>query len=251
MHSLKDFVTNNKYLLVAHRGSSGVAPENTLIAYQKAIEEGSDMIEMDVQVTSDNQLVTYHDYIPYGFNKGINNLTYEELQKIDVGIGYDTKYKNTQIPLLEHALELIQNKNYLMIEIKTIAINNFKNNSKILIDLIKKYNYIDKTLIGSFNLQALSNIKKDYPEIHTAAIKIPGDNRLPSEIKKIVKCDAYICSYEELSETIVKDAIENDLFIGVYSIDTKSQLIEVLNYNIKAIATNFPKKVREWFDEIK
>ncbi len=250
MKSLKDYVLENDFIVVAHRGSSGTAPENTLIAYQKAIEDGADMIEMDVQMTLDEQLITYHDFIPYGFEKEIYKLKYSEIRNIDVGIGFDLQYKNTYIPLLDEALNLINKKTYLMIEIKTLAINNFKNKARNLIELIKKYNYLDKTLFGAFNLQALSTLKKDYPEIHTAAIKIPGDNRLPSEIKKLTNCDAFICSIEELNDYIVNDVKENDLFLGAYSIDTKNQLEEVLKYKIKAIATNYPKKVRNWLNEI-
>ncbi len=249
MISLETFVKNKDILVVAHRGSSGAIPENSLSAYRQAIEDGSDMIEMDVQITLDNQIVAYHDFVPYGFEEDLSNLNYEVISNIDIGNGYDSKYKGEKIPLLEDAIKLIENKNYLMLEIKTIAGNNFTKNAEFLLDLIHKYNYLDKTLVGSFNHSALSILKKIQPNLRTAAIKIPGDVRLPSEIKTSIGCDAFICDIDELNHSVEEDSLNSGLFIGVYSIDTKSQFEEALKYNVTALATNYPSKVRQWLEE--
>lgn len=250
MLSLKDFVIDKKHFVVAHRGASGNAPENTLAAYQLAIDEGADMIEMDVQITQDGVFVAYHDFIPVGMDKDFEDLEYSDIEKIDVGIGYDIKYKGEKIPKLEDALSVIQNKCYVILEIKTLAVKNFKDNSEKLIELIDRFNYLDKTIFGSFNYSALAQLKKMNPNIHTAAIKIPMDNRLPSELKKLIGCESYICSVEEVSDEIYQDAIKSEIIMGVYSVDTKSQFLDAIKYNIRALGTNYPSKVRKWLDEI-
>jgi glycerophosphoryl diester phosphodiesterase len=250
MDSVKNFVENNELLIVAHRGSSGTAPENTLASFSQALDSGCQMIEVDVQLSADNQFIAYHDFIPIGFNKKISEMTYEEISEIDVGSGYDPAFKGEKIPLLKDVIELVYDKNYLMIEVKTLAGNKFRENAVKLLNLINSYNYIDKTIVGSFNHSALNLIKKLDPKIHTAAIKIPGDIRLPSELKESINCDVFICSIEEINEAIVKNAENCGLVTGVYSIDTKDSLITALNNNIKAIATNYPKKIMEWIEEI-
>lgn len=250
MQPLKDFVLNKKHFVVAHRGASGIAPENTLAAYQLAIDEGADMIEMDVQITQDRVFVAYHDFVPFGMKKDFADLDYSDIENIDVGSGFDVKYKGETIPKLEDALNLIQNKSYLTLEIKTLAGNNFKENAENLLDLIEKYNYLDKTIFASFNYSALSQLKKINSRIHTGAIKIPLDNRLPSELKNTIGCESYICSVEELNDVMYNDAKDAKVILGVYSIDTKSQFMDALNYNIKALGTNFPSKVRSWLNEV-
>lgn len=250
MQSLKEFVLDKKHFIVAHRGSSGNAPDNTLASYQLAIDEGADMIEMDVQITQDRVFVAYHDFIPLGMDKDFSDLTFDEISRIDVGSGFDSKFRGETIPKLEDALQLINNKCYLILEIKTLAGSNFKENANSLVELIDKYNYIDKTIFGSFNYSALSQLKKLNPEINTAAIKIPLDNRLPSELNKLIQCDSYICSVEELNDNIYQDAIESNVILGVYSIDTKNQFTDAMRYQIQALGTNFPSKVRAWLNEI-
>jgi len=249
MQSLKDFVISKKHFVVAHRGSSGNAPENTIAAYKLAIEEGADMIEMDVQITQDRVFVAYHDFVPLGLEKDFADLNYDDIKKIDVGTGFDIKFKGESIPKLETALELIKNKSYLILEIKTLAGNNFKENADKLIQLIDKYDYLDKTIFGSFNYSALAQLKKIKPSIHTAAIKIPMDSRLPSDLKNLIGCESYICSVEELNDTIYEDAQNSNVILGVYSVDTKSQFLDALKYNIRALGTNFPAKVNEWLND--
>jgi glycerophosphoryl diester phosphodiesterase len=249
MNPVKNFVENNELLVVAHRGSSGTAPENTLSSFREALESGCQMIEVDVQLSSDNQFIAYHDFVPIGFNKKISDMTYNEISEIDVGFGFDTEFKGEKIPLLKDVIELVYNKNYLMIEIKTLAGNKFRENAEKLLELINHYNYIDKTIFGSFNHSALNLIKKLNPDIHTAAIKIPGDLRLPSQLKTSTNCDVFICAIEEINDLIVIDAKECGLVTGVYSIDTKESLIIALNNNIRAIATNYPKQIIEWIKE--
>jgi glycerophosphoryl diester phosphodiesterase len=249
MDSIKQFVESNELLIVAHRGSSGTAPENTMTSFRQALESGCQMIEVDVQLSSDNQFIAYHDFEPIGYNKKISEMTYSEILEIDIGFGFDSAYKGEKIPLLKDVIDLVYNKNYLMIEIKTLAGNKFIENAEKLLNLINKYNYIDKTIVGSFNHSALNLVKKLDPNIHTAAIKIPGDIRLPSQLKASINCDVFICSIEEINDTLLKDAENCGLFTGVYSIDTKDNLITALDNNIKAIATNYPKKIMEWIEE--
>ncbi len=251
MLSLKAYSNSDNVMVVAHRGSSGTAPENTLAAYKEAIDAGASMIEVDVQITKDNQIIAYHDYYPAGLDKKVSELYFDEIKDIDIGSGFDERFKNEKIPLLSEVLELIKDKCYLMIEIKTITGAKFAESCNLLIDLIDKFNYGPFTIFGSFNYLALAQLKSIKSQIHTAAIKIPGDKSLPSDVKKITDCAAYICSIEEFNSEISNDAINNDIFTGVYSVDTKFQLETALDLGCKAIATNFPNKIIRLLNEIK
>ena len=106
-------------MIIAHRGASGSAPENTLSAFVKAVEAGADMIELDVHQTKDGVVVCIHDEDLSRTTSGngkVNKFTFNELQSFDAGIKFNEKFKGEKIPSLEEVLEQI--KLPLLIEIK-------------------------------------------------------------------------------------------------------------------------------------
>lgn len=148
-------------LLVAHRGYSDKYPENTMIAFQKAIEDGFDGIETDVHKTKDGQLVLCHDEKINRTSNGkgyIKDYTYEELLQFD--FGYKTKYKNQKIPLLKDLLELCQNKKIIInIEIKTNKIQ-YENIEMETYQMIQQMNMLDQVVFSSFYLDSLLQLRK-------------------------------------------------------------------------------------------
>ncbi|MBI5324177.1 MAG: hypothetical protein HZB41_02670 [Ignavibacteriae bacterium] len=248
MLTLKEFANATEYFIVAHRGSSGTAPENTMSAFREAIEAGANMIETDIQLTSDGQLVAYHDLKMLRKTNGENNiyeLTLENLQKLDAGSWFSDKFTGERIPLLEDIFNLIKDKIYLLIEIKVqksggniILINK-------LINMLNQYDMTNQVLLASFNYKLLNELKGLMPELPLGAIKIPFDIRKPSTIHKETGCDVYICSVNELNEGLVNNASESGIFLGAYSVDSEDDLKTAFKYNVKAIGTNYPARINE------
>lgn len=90
--------------ITAHRGASREAPENTLAAFQRAIDDMADYIELDVQMTSDGYIVVMHDTSAYrttGVAKNITDMTYEEVKKLDAGYWFSEKYRGERVPSLK------------------------------------------------------------------------------------------------------------------------------------------------------
>ncbi len=250
MNSLLEVSKSQKLLVVAHRGSSGTAPENSISAFKQALDAGAKMVEVDIQITSDNQFVVYHDFIPPGFNKRISELMYNDIKDIDIGSSYGTLYAGETIPLLTQVLELIDNKALLMIELKTWTGDKIKENMSELIKLIDDFGYLSKTVFGSFNYKVLVDLKKMNPNIKTAAIKIPGDDKTPEEIRDLTECEVFIFSLEELNPKLMESAERAGLFTGVYAVDTKANLEYALEHKVKAVATNYPAKIFSWLAEL-
>jgi len=243
MISLYEYQRVNKLLLAAHRGSSGKLTENTLAAFADAIDAGIGIIELDIQITADNKIVVYHDFNPPGFQKRISEINYHEIKTLVVGEKSDSGYDSMHIPLLDDVLKIVAGKCYLMIEIKVNTGNKFLENINKLLDLIIKYNYLENTIFGSFSLDAISNLKQINPDVYTAAIKIPNDRRLPSELRDIVGCEAFICDVEELNQEVCDDAKKHNIFLGVYNVDDEEALNKALKYEARAVATNHPEKI--------
>ncbi len=244
--TLEEFAYTNSIIIVAHRGASGSAPENTIPAFSDAIEAGADMIEADVQFTSDEEMVIFHDRIASQFKKTVDMLNYEQIKTINLA---QNQYEEPiHIPHLKELIELLIHKTYLMIELKKS--NEKEQNLIKLVNLVKAEDYIPYTLFASFHYENLLKLKVIDSTLHLATIKIPGDSTLPSVLSSRYGTRAYICSCDELNETINEDANRNGIFLGVYTVDSKDELIKALKYNIKAIGTNYPAKIKDLLGQL-
>ncbi len=107
--------------LIAHRGASGYAPENTLASFSRALELGATSVEFDVQQTKDQRLVVIHDdelSRVAGLRRRVGSMSYLELSQVDVGSWFDSHFKGERVPLLEEVLDLFAGKVELHLEIK-------------------------------------------------------------------------------------------------------------------------------------
>ncbi len=243
--TLREFVSSNKVCVAAHRGASGTAPENTMAAFRAALDAGVDMIEIDVQFTADGKAIVYHDATlkkAGNSNESPNNLDYEKLRRLDAGAWFDSNFSGERIPLLIEVLDLVKGKAYLSIEIKARKPDDrLKGNLAKLARVIDEYGLTEYVVFASFNYMALKIIKEIYPAVHLAAIKIPNDTAMPSELKARIGIEAFICSVDELNDNLTADARNCRVLLGVYNADTPESITKALNCSVWAIGTNYPK----------
>ena len=150
-------------LLIAHRGESYDAPENTLAAINLAWERESDAVEIDVQLSKDNKIMVIHDQNTKRTgerNKLVKNQTLKELKELDVGIFKDKKWKGEKIPTLSEVFETVPNDKRLIIELKSgpqiiNELNTEISNSQLAIEQVE---------IISFNLSTVVQVKKLLPD---------------------------------------------------------------------------------------
>lgn len=113
---------NDKVLIVAHRGASYDAPENTMAAFELAWEQGADAIEGDFYLTRDGQVVTFHDPTAKrtaGVDRNVQEMTLQELQALDVGSWKDTRWSAERAPTLERVLGCVPEGKKIFIEVKS------------------------------------------------------------------------------------------------------------------------------------
>lgn len=248
MKPLRDFVLANQRFVVAHRGSSGTAPENTLAAIREAIAVGAKMVEIDVQCTADNHVVLFHDHVIGRTTSGhgkTHGLLYSELQHLDAGSWFGKEFSNERVPLLREALLLLrQNECYVNIEIKPPTPNeDLHERTDMILHVVQECDMLHNTLFGSFHHASLRYLKERYPEAHTAAINVPGDTRLPSVIAQECGCEAFVCSLKECTHKRMDDAQAHGIYTGVYTINTAEDLHTVLKYPVAAIVSNYPARI--------
>ncbi len=186
---MNPWIRPEKPLVIAHRGYSRVAPENTLLAYQKAIEVGADMVEMDINLTKDGELVMIHDHFLERTTNGfglVQDCTLDELKQLDAGFHFQPKLEGTQIPTVEEAIQLIQEAGILAcFEIKGGNTERACIIAEKLMQLFQKYNTFEWANACSYYPEAISLAKQLAPELVTSRERLPDDS--PFEINETVK----------------------------------------------------------------
>jgi len=165
--------------IIAHRGSSSAAPENTIAAFDVAVEQGADYIELDVQMTMDQHVVVIHDDTVERTTNGnglVKSYTLDQLKKLDAGSWFDQQYTNERIPTLQEILERYSQRIGILIEIKhpkrQIGIE------KAVARIINRFAYSRHIIIQSFDVHALQGIKAFAPSLRTALIIKPDAFKL-------------------------------------------------------------------------
>lgn len=230
---------------IAHRGYSGVYPENTILAFEKGIEAGCDGIETDVQITKDGQLVLCHDETIDRTTDGtgyIKDYTYSELKKFNAGNIYKGKYDFVEIPRLSDFLGLIKGKNLLInLELKNGVIE-YENLEKKVIDMIYYYNLQDNVIISSFNHYSIIKCKSldpslKYGILYDCWIHNPGD------YVKSLGMNACHPSLYSLKDEIIDNIKRNNLEINTYTVNREDDMRRLICKNIDGIITNYPEKL--------
>lgn len=254
-YTLRSMIQHHDRFIVAHRGSSGTAPENTMSSIRSAIEAGALMVEVDVQLTKDDQVVLMHDPVLGRTTNGkgyIRTKTLQELQTLDAGTWFNAQFSGEHIPLLSEALGYLkQHKTCVNIEIKPPQKED-DHISRLLaiIESVQTLNMQEVTLFSSFHHESLHYIKKHYPTFHTAGIHLPNDKRLPSNIASEIGCEGFVCSLRELTHAKADDAEKHDILLGVYTINDESDFHKILQYPVPALVSNFPKTIKEFLQHL-
>ncbi|MBE6747476.1 MAG: glycerophosphodiester phosphodiesterase [Ruminococcaceae bacterium] len=157
--------------IIAHRGFSGKYPENTMLAFSKAVEIGADGIELDVHFTKDGEIVIIHDETIDRTTDGtgfVRDYTYEELSKFNAYGRFEGQFEFQKIPTLREYFELVKDVEGFItnIELKT-GIFEYEGIEKAVIDLVKEFGLEDRTILSSFNHFTVMRCKEYEPSIKT------------------------------------------------------------------------------------
>ncbi|MCX6141537.1 MAG: glycerophosphodiester phosphodiesterase family protein [Candidatus Kapabacteria bacterium] len=249
--TLVEYVRSTPFIVCAHRGASGIAPENTLASIQAALDSGAMMVELDVQVTRDNALVVFHDDHLDRTTDGkglICDRTLDEVKSLDAGSWFDAKFNREHVPTLAEALLLVKGRAYVNIEIKPlIASVESATNIYAIVQTVIDAQMSEYTVFASFDHHALLYIKSIDPHLNTIALNVPNDQRLPHEVVRECLAAGYGCSLEELTIERVEDCIEHHIPIGVYTVNTPTELEYVLELGVQGVVSNYPDVVTKHY----
>lgn len=231
-----------KFFIIAHRGASSVAPENTLKAFQKAIDLSADFLEFDVHQSKDGEIVIMHDgntFRTTGYLGSISNLTLQELKKLDCGEG-------ERIPTLVELIKIARGKVNLNCEMKARGIE------EKVIKILKEEKIIEDTIISSFKHDILLKIQKLEPQIRLASLEPTRSGWVKSwmSIKQMLrvaienKFYAINPYYKLVDLNFVEKAHKNEIKIFPWTVNSVSSIRKLINLGVDGIITNKINRVK-------
>lgn len=227
--------------ITAHRGDSVAAPENTLPAFELAIDDMADCIELDVAETKDGVIVVMHDSNLKritGNDIDIWNLTYEELKNYDAGAWFDSSFTGTAFPTLAEVMEVCKYRIDLNIELKpTGHETNYEEN---VLSVIYENNYEHNCVIASSDRTALKHIKSlddTIPTIYIMQIAY-GD------FAEMDFADGFSIEASSITASLVNQIHDSGKVIYAWTVNDERRLHQMLRLNVDNIVTDNPVSAR-------
>lgn len=231
--------------ITAHRGFSYAAPENTLYAFEYAVESGADYIELDVQITADEQVVVFHDKeinrVTNGTGK-LSDYTYAELQEFSAGCKFrkTEDFSDAKIPLLSEVFENIGNEILYNVEIKDKG--NTKLTTQKTVELIEEYGLENSCYITSFSYNILKEVKKINPGIKTGLI---ANTAAVTSFARLKNIDALSLNHIFVNSAVVNEAHRNGKRVFVWTVDGTGDMQKMISIGVDNIITNRPDRAAE------
>lgn len=242
------FMTQSSIQIQAHRGASAYAPENTLPAFQKALDMHADGIETDIHLTADGVFVICHDGELGRTSNGtgqIAALTLAELRQYDFGSWFSPAFAGTRIPTLEELLALVQNMEVINIEIKGLGRpgTNPEQALQQLIAQLDAFGCTGRTILSSFRHDWLLQAKTLAPQLRTGLLYDRAYS--PDETLRLVReyqADAIHPSLRVLTPEIMETCREHGIAVNVWTVDEPDAIKKALEYHVTGIITNVPDR---------
>jgi glycerophosphoryl diester phosphodiesterase len=234
-------------MVVAHRGFSGAAPENTLAAFRKGIEIGSDMIELDIHLSSDGRIVVVHDETLERTTNGrgrVADLSFEELKRLDAGSKFGPEFSGERIPAFEEVLAVAKGRVFVNIEIKNPSHGKYSITklTERAVGEVKRAGMSHRVIFSSFNPASLEWIKKNEPGLQVALLyhrpwEVLSEVTGGKEYKILNLRNLYLT--RDKIGTIHREGMK----VNVYTVNSEEELKQFVTWGADGIITNYPDRL--------
>ena len=242
-----ELVRSPGVLIIAHRGASGHAPENTMPAFAAAINARADLVELDYYHSSDDQMIVFHDKEldrttdakqRFGGEKiPTRSKSLEELRQLDAGTWYAPQFANARIPTLAEALAAIQPHSTTLIERK-------EGPAKPLVQLLRSDGLIDKVVVQAFDWEFLRDCHRLAPDLVLGAL---GEKELGEpQLREIREAGAQVVGWkhQDLTEDNVALAQKHGLQVWTYTVNDPARARQLVSWGVNGLITDVPAEIR-------
>jgi glycerophosphoryl diester phosphodiesterase len=236
--------------IIAHRGAAGHAPENTLVAFERAVELGTGFIETDLHLTRDGQFIAIHDGTLDRTTNGkgtVHEFTLAEIRKVDAGLWYDRSYMGQRIPTLEEVLEFGRKHDVVFyLEVKYEAAWGMHH---ALVAALQKSQSAARTVVISFDPKTIAAIRSLDASL---MIGILVEDPKVDAVKAALDVGArQLCPKSTLvTKKLVEQAHEAGLQVVTWTVNQVEEMHSVIATGVDGIMTDFPDRLRSVLEDL-
>ncbi len=236
----------NPWIRIAHRGASGIAPENTLVAFKKAIEIGVDAVELDLHGTVDGEVVVIHDTSldrTTNHRGCVNQIALETIKRADAGGWFAPEFVGEPVPTLAEALACIAKQTIAVLEIKDPLI------AETVVAKIRETHTQDIAVIISFHTTVLQTIRSLEPRIPTGWL-IGNHNNHASPVQLCQQLGELGCSLLNVNHQLITaefayEIRRRGISLWCWTVDDLSRMREMQAFGVQGITSNHPERFGE------
>ncbi len=231
--------------IMAHRGASHYAPENTRASIREAVNQRADGAEIDVQTTSDGVVVLLHDgdlMRVANDPRKLADLTYAELKQVDVGTHFDPTFAGERAPTLAQAMDATGGKITLNIEVKYNGPN--PGLPAAVVEVIRKKRFADRCIISSLNAAGAAEVKALMPELEVGVITAAYLGDLAGAGWDFISAERGVAT-----RSFVKSVHRHGKEIYVWTVNDPNQMVHFITLGVDGILTDDPATLRELVDD--
>lgn len=235
--------------IIAHRGASAHAPENTLAAFELALRQGADAVELDAKLTADGHIVVFHDLTIDRTTEGqgpLNKKTLAELRNLDAGSHFDVAFQGERIPTLEEVLKAVGQLTYINIELTNYA-NLLDDLPARVASLVRRLKFSQRVFFSSFNPIALIRIRRLLPECPAGLLAKPGRGGAwtRSWIGRLLKYQALHPEQSDVTPELVSGVHQNGEKVFVWTVNQGDEMHRLFKLGVDGIITDDPVLARQ------
>ena len=230
-------------LVIAHRGASGHAPENTMAAFKKAVALGASFIETDLQLSRDARFVAIHDDVLNRTTNGqgaVRDLTLAELRKLDAGSWFGSEYTGERIPTIEEILEFSK-KNDVVFYLEIKAGGSW-GGEHVLIGALRESGEIARTIVISFDAAILAAVRKLEPTLMTGFLY---DAQVEHPIEKALEVGARQLAVrgDLVTPGMLTAARKRDLQVVCWTVNHPAHMRMLMAAGVDGIMSDYPDRL--------
>ena len=233
-------------LVIAHRGASAKAPENTPAAFREAVRIGADLIEMDLRFTRDDEVVVFHDHSLSRTTSGeglVEEFSLAELRRLDAGSWFSPRYRGEVIPTLQEVIELVRpGRTGLYLEVKLDPGREAIRGRLVtaIHDILRRYSFGRRAFLASFDREALRISKEIDPGISTGLIFRDPDTWSGLLAEKMSGIDIACARWDIITLSLVRRVREEKKKVFAWTIKGEDELRSVSALGVDGLAANDP-----------
>lgn len=237
------------FLRIGHRGSCAECPENTIVSFRRALEQGAQMIECDLQLTADGHVVIIHDWTVERTTDGdgtVREMGLAELQKLDAGAWKDPKFAGEGIPTLDQTLDAVLPSGRLNLELKCRGSEEDARRLALsAVAAVSERDAFDKVIFSSFDpasLEALRDVSTD-ARIGVLWIFAPFDDAFA--LADRLGAGALHPRAEAVDAGVVDQARERGLAVNTWTVNEPPAILDMIRIGVDGIISDYPGRLLE------